>query len=225
MIESNNAKELVSVIIPVYNRMNTIIRAVNSVLNQTYENIEIIIVDDGSTDKTLEILESLNNKKINIFKQTHKGANAARNYGIKKANGKYIAFQDSDDEWLPEKLEYQIKYMIENQYEVCYCPFLLYQQKEQCIIPEDYKNKDKYEKNLLSILQTKNVVSTQTMVIHRNVIFDVGMFDEEMPRCQDYEYIIRIIQNIKVGYINKVLVLVYRTENSISNDRKKEAEA
>ena len=63
------------------------------------------------------------------------------------------------------------------------------------------------------------------MVIHRNVIFDVGMFDEEMPRCQDYEYIIRIIQNIKVGYINKVLVLVYRTENSISNDRKKEAEA
>lgn len=214
-------KKLVSVIIPVYNRKNTIERSVSSVLAQTYENIEIILVDDGSTDGTLDILEKLKEEKIQVYKQNHRGANAARNFGIKKAKGEFIAFQDSDDEWMPDKLECQITYMLEHHYEVCYCPFFLYQEGFREIIPKGYEDKEKYEKNLINVLKVHNVVSTQTLVIHRNVIIDVGLFDEEMPRYQDYEYAIRIIQKKKIGYVSKLLVNVYQSENSISNDEEK----
>lgn len=106
-------KVLVSVVIPVYNRADTIKRAVESVLEQTYKNVEIIIIDDGSTDGTIDQLKELEQMEssIRVFKQDHKGANAARNLGIEKARGGFIAFQDSDDEWLPSKLEKQICYI------------------------------------------------------------------------------------------------------------------
>lgn len=209
---------LVSVIIPVYNREDTIKRAIDSVLKQTYQNIELIIVDDGSTDGTRALLEQLNSKKIKIIDQNHKGANAARNLGLLKAEGEFIAFQDSDDEWLLDKLERQINYMLINGFEVCYCPFYLYKAEEEEIYPPNYNDKIIYEENLIDVLRAYNVVSTQTLVIHRNIVSEIGMFDEQMPRFQDYEYIIRIAQKKKIGYLNKPLVKVYRTNNSISND-------
>lgn len=97
---------MVSVIIPSYNRENTIVRAVNSVLNQTYKDIEVIVVDDCSKDRTLELLSSIKDERLKFFKlEKNSGACVARNFGIEKANGEFIAFQDSDDEWLPEKLK------------------------------------------------------------------------------------------------------------------------
>ena len=99
----------VSVIIPTYNRAKLIKRSILSVLNQTYQNFEIIVVDDGSADDTKSVVESFNNPKIRYIRHDiNKGQSAARNTGIKNAKGKYIAFQDSDDEWLPEKLEKQM---------------------------------------------------------------------------------------------------------------------
>lgn len=216
---------LVSVVIPVYNRADTIERAVKSVLTQTYKNIEVIIVDDGSTDGTLEILKRLEEEKIKVFTQNHKGANAARNFGIKKSKGEFISFQDSDDEWLPDKLEKQIVYMLKNRYEVCYCPFFFIEAEGSRIIPEHYEDKYIYETNVIEVLKRYNVISTQTLVISKNVIHDVGIFDEEMPRYQDYEYVIRIIQKKNIGYVNKPLVKVYRTGNSISNDERKRVDA
>lgn len=216
---------LVSVVIPSYNRMDTIRRSINSVLNQTYKNIEIIVVDDGSIDDTLKNVEHLNIENIKILKQDHKGANAARNLGISEAKGEFIAFQDSDDEWLPNKLERQITYMLVGGYEACYCPFFLYENNRNGVFFPDYQDKQKYEEDLLEVLRVRNVISTQTLVIHRNIVSDVGVFDEEMPRCQDYEFVIRIIKKKKIGYINEPLVKVYRTENSISNDEGKQKEA
>jgi len=100
----------VSVIISTYNRAHLIGRAIQSVLNQTYQDFEVIVVDDGSTDNTEEIVKSFNDPRIRYIRhEKNKGAAAARNTGIKAARGKYIAFQDSDDEWLPEKLEKQMK--------------------------------------------------------------------------------------------------------------------
>lgn len=216
-------KELVSVVIPVYNRIDTIEKAVESVRRQTCKNVEIIIIDDGSTDGTYNILKKLEKTEnsIRIFTQEHKGANAARNLGIEKSKGEFIAFQDSDDEWLPDKLEKQIRYMEEKHFDVCYCPFYLYSSNEEQIFPRDYQDKQKYEQELIKILRCCNVVSTQTLVIRRNIISEVGIFDEDMPRYQDYEYVIRIIQKKKIGYISKPLVKVFRTKNSISNDDKK----
>lgn len=216
---------LVSVVIPVYNRMETIGRSIYSVLNQTYRNIELIVVDDGSTDDTLKIIEHFNIGNMKIMKQNHRGANAARNLGISAAKGEFIAFQDSDDEWFPDKLEKQITYMLTGGYEACYCPFFLYEKNRNDVFFLDYQDKQKYEKDLLEVLRVRNVISTQTLVIHRNIVSDVGVFDEEMPRCQDYEFVIRIIQKKKIGYVNEPLVKVYRTENSISNDESRQKEA
>ncbi len=99
----------VSVIIPTYNRANLVSRAIKSVLNQTYQDFEIIVVDDCSEDNTEEIVKSFNDSRIRYIKhKKNKGGSAARNTGIKRARGKYIAFLDDDDEWLPSKLEKQI---------------------------------------------------------------------------------------------------------------------
>ena len=146
-------RPLVSVVIPVYNRMDTIERSINSVLNQTYKNIEIIVIDDGSIDDTLKIIEHLSISDIKVLKQNHGGANAARNLGISAAKGEFIAFQDSDDEWLPDKLEKQITYMLEGGYEACYCPFFLYEKKSNGVFFPDYQNKQKYEEDLLEVLK------------------------------------------------------------------------
>ena len=102
----------VSIILPTYNRAYIIEKGINSLLNQTYQDFEIIIVDDGSTDNTEEIIKKLQekDKRIKYIKlKTNKGAATARNIGIKAARGEYIAFQDSDDEWMHEKLEKQVK--------------------------------------------------------------------------------------------------------------------
>ena len=101
----------VSIIIPTYNRAHLIGRAIQSVLNQTYQNFEIIVVDDGSTDNTEEMIKEFqkHDKRIKYIRhEKNRGGAAARNTGIKVARGEYIAFQDSDDEWLPEKLEKQM---------------------------------------------------------------------------------------------------------------------
>ncbi len=105
-------QRLVSVVIPVYNRENTINRAIDSALSQTYSNVEVIVVDDGSTDKTVSIVKEYDDCRIKLICQKERGgANKARNVGIANSQGEYIAFQDSDDEWLPDKLRSQIEAM------------------------------------------------------------------------------------------------------------------
>ena len=110
-MKRSNMKEKfeISVVIPAYNREKTIKRCIDSAMRQTYAASEIIVVDDGSTDKTLNIIEKEYNGAVRVIKQKHKGAQAARNAGIRIAQGEYIAFLDSDDEWLLDKLEAQIK--------------------------------------------------------------------------------------------------------------------
>lgn len=217
-------QKLVSVIIPVYNRQDTIARALDSVLGQTYQNIEVIIVDDGSDDNTMAVLNSYSDSRIRIFSQNHKGACAARNRGINEAKGFYIAFQDSDDEWMPDKLSKQISYMEANHFKVCYCPHELHDNGIH-IIPSDYLLKEKYEEYIEKTLKSGNVISTQTLVLEKNVFDRVGKFDIEMPRLQDYELVIRIAPQYKIGYCAEVLVKVYRQKISIDRDNgaKKEA--
>jgi len=108
----------VSVIIPIYNRLQYLPAAIGSVLNQTYQDFEIIVVDDGSTEdvkgKISEYIKQNPSKKIKYFYQENKGVSAARNRGIKEATGEYIAFLDSDDIWVPEKLSLQTEYLAKN---------------------------------------------------------------------------------------------------------------
>lgn len=211
---------LVTVIIPTYNRAPTIARSIDSVLKQTYENIELIIVDDGSSDSTIKIVKSYHNEKIKLIcLDKHSGANTARNRGIYAAKGEYIAFQDSDDEWLKDKLEIQLSYMMKTGRKVCYCPYILNGDEGKRIIPSQMGNKELYERKIIDILRKKNVVSTQTLVIHKEVTEKEGVFDEDLNRLQDYEFIIRLCQHYEIGYIDKPLVNVYRMPNSISNNK------
>ena len=110
----------ISVIIPTYNRKSFLINAIDSVFNQTYQNLELIIIDDGSSDKTIEYIKK-KYSKIKICKQSNKGVSSARNKGIKLSSNNWIAFLDSDDRWHPKKLENQINYLVKNsKYKICH---------------------------------------------------------------------------------------------------------
>lgn len=215
-------KDLVSVVIPVYNREDTIKRAVDSVLCQTYSDIEVIVVDDGSTDNTVRIVSEYQDKRVRIICQKERGgANKARNTGIVNAEGEYIAFQDSDDEWFPDKLRNQIDLMEREKFQACYCAHNLIEDGKATItIPSDYQDTDKYQVHLQEILRHYNVISTQTLVIRHELLSRLGTqyFDEDMFRLQDYEFVLRIIKATEIGYVNRALVNVYRVENCITAD-------
>lgn len=214
-------KPLVSVIIPVYNRDSTIMRALNSVLDQTYHNIEVIVVDDCSTDSTVQtVSRCIDNRVQLVCLPFHCGANAARNRGIEISKGEYIAFQDSDDEWMENKLYKQINYMMDTGAEVSYSPYILYENSKCCIVPYDYKNREICEKNIFQTLKRDNIVGTPTLMVKKEVFSVVGLFDENLKRMQDYELIIRLIKKFRFLYIDEPLVRAYRTQKSITNDNK-----
>jgi glycosyltransferase involved in cell wall biosynthesis len=211
--------ELVSVIIPTYNRAHTIVRALNSILNQTYHHIEVIIVDDGSTDNTEAVVNNMYDHRINYIKHpSNKGAAAARNTGIQHSRGEYIAFQDSDDEWCPEKLELQMKVFKRSSLEtgVVYTGFWWIKENTKTYIPSA-KIKKK-EGDITKIILEGNFITTQATVISAKCFKKVGMFDEGLPRFQDWELWIRISKYYKFMFIDKPLLNVYYQKSSISSD-------
>ena len=114
-------KPLVTVIIPTYNRAKTIERSINSVLSQSYSNLELIVVDDGSSDNTKSVVENIDDSRVRYIWQNNSGACAARNNGINNARGEYIAFNDSDDTWKPNKLEKQLEVVTKTGADVVFC--------------------------------------------------------------------------------------------------------
>ena len=198
-----NSEPKVSIIIPTYNQSQYLEEAVESVLNQTYKNIEIIIVDDGSTDNTPEVIKSFDNKIIYI-QQKNKGASGARNTGIKKANGQYIAFLDSDDLWLKNKLEKQIKF-IQNNPEIgllgtgCYQMIDINKMIYKKIFPA--KN-EILQKDLIKY----NPFIQSSVMIKKDVFNSIGLYDEKFKESEDYDLWLRIAQKYKVANLEQALV-------------------
>ncbi|NME82449.1 glycosyltransferase family 2 protein [Clostridium sp. SM-530-WT-3G] len=204
---------MISVIIPTYNRANSIEKAINSILNQTYEDIELLIIDDNSIDNTEDIVEKFNDKRIRYYKLSeNKGACYARNYGIQLAKGEYIAFQDSDDEWRSNKLAEQYKYLIEKNLDVVSCFILVKNGEQEAIFPKKIKNN-----NYKNMILRENFISTQT-IFGKKECFYKEKFDDRLPRFQDWDLAIRLVNRYKIGIIEKVLVDVYIQSNSISKD-------
>lgn len=211
---------LISVVIPVYNREATIGRAISSVLNQTYKNLEVIVVDDASTDSTCEKVSEFRSERVRLLTlKMHCGAAKARNIGIKEAKGKFIAFQDSDDEWLNNKLEKQIEYMISEGYLISYCPYKLFERNLVKIVPDIYENNNMCEADIRNCLRTRNVIGTPTLVFDKQIISEIGLFDESLCALQDYEYVIRMAKKYDIGYVNVPLVNAYRMSSCISNNK------
>ncbi|GFI46430.1 UDP-Glc:alpha-D-GlcNAc-diphosphoundecaprenol beta-1,3-glucosyltransferase WfgD [Lachnospiraceae bacterium] len=210
---------LVTVVIPSYNREGTILRALNSVLEQTYTNIEVIVVDDCSTDGTVNAVEGCKDSRVQLLcLPFNHGANYARNRGIEKAKGEFIAFQDSDDEWMEDKLDKQISYMLEQNINASFCPYILYQGQKCQIVPSDYQSKDFQDVNIVHRLKKNSVVGTPTLVIKKEIVSQIGMFDEQMKRLQEYEFVIRLVKKYRLGFIDEPLVKAYRVGDNISSD-------
>jgi glycosyltransferase involved in cell wall biosynthesis len=212
---------MVSVIVPTFNREKTILRAINSILKQTYKDIEIIIIDDCSNDNTQNVVKLLNNDKIKYIKHDkNRGACAARNTGIKLAKGEYIAFLDSDDEWLPKKIEKQVNFLKTNNADVVFCSHICCMGNKELIIPDKKIDTSILYKKLLY----GNFITTGS-ILGKSKCFNHIKFDLKLPRFQDWDLMISIAQKYSVQHINEVLTINYVQKDSISKDDKKAIEA
>jgi glycosyltransferase involved in cell wall biosynthesis len=196
----------ISVIIPVYNRSGTIKRAVDSVLSQTVKPYELIVVDDGSTDETGDLLKSYGNRII-LLRQENRGVSAARNAGIKIARGNWIAFLDSDDEWLSEKLQYAVEYIRKNRQ----CK--IFQTEEIWIRNGKRVNAKVKHKKLSGYIFKESLdlclISPSAVVIKKELFEEIGGFDEYLPVCEDYDMWLRITRKYPAGLDERFGIIKY----------------
>lgn len=200
---------LISVIIPTYNRASLIKRSAQSVLNQTYKNLELIIVDDGSTDNTEEVINSIKDERIVYVKQQNQGCCAARNKGIDLAKGEYIAFQDSDDVWHSDKLEKQIETLKQNNADVVFCKIFKHGNIVKKIEPRQIKL-GFLPKDILPIN-----IFPQTL-FGKKEIFLNNKFDENMKAIEDFEILLRIQKKCSIFCMNEAMVDYYVQPDSIT---------
>jgi glycosyltransferase involved in cell wall biosynthesis len=195
---------LISVIIPTFNRSYCLAGTLDSVLGQSFKNYEIIVVDDGSTDATPQLLDQYAGR-LTCLKTAHAGPSAARNAGIGIARGAYIAFLDSDDLWAPRKLEYQIDFFLQN-------PAARICQTEEIWIRNGVrvnpmKKHKKYSGWIFRQCLPLCIVSPSAVMVHRSIFDHVGLFDETMPACEDYDLWLRIAPHYPIYLIDKPLVI------------------
>ena len=202
---------LVSVIIPTHNRPVMLKLALESVLNQTYKNIEVIVIDDGIEMRAKDVISSFNDNRIVYFQNEKSlGSAISRNIGIKKATGEYIAFLDDDDQWMPNKLEKQIEMFSKTPNDVGYSFTSVINEfddhEETTIVPNGIAD---YHSQIVDGMRTLTV----TLVIKKEVFDKVGMFDEDFPNHQEMELMFRVSKEYKGLAINEPLTRVSMRTN------------
>lgn len=216
----------VSVIIPAYNRKTVLPRAMDSVLAQKGAEFELVIVDDGSTDDTTHVIQGARNSELGIRKndapneslgtspeirffhsEKNHGPAAARNFGIKEARSEWIAFLDSDDAWMPGKLKAQLEFFRENP------DYLICQTEEIWIRNGSRVNPmKKHQKSggwIFEKCLPLCVVSPSAVMMHRKLFDKIGLFDESLPACEDYDLWLRIAARYPIGLIKKPYIFKY----------------
>lgn len=203
----------VSVIIPTYNRENFISECVQSVLAQTMPAREIIVVDDGSTDATYNILSdfgfnSISTQKtvLRYFFQENRGVSAARNLGIREAKSEYIALLDSDDIWLKSKLDRQVAAFRNDNTKTRLCHTDEIWMRNGVRINQHKKHK-KYGGNVFRSCLKLCCISPSSTMMHRSIFTDFGFFDEDLPACEDYDYWLRYSAKEDVIFIDEPLII------------------
>ncbi len=208
--EEESMIPMVSVIIPTYNRAHLVGRAIQSVLDQAYQDLEVLVVNDGFADNTEEVVGSFNDSRIHyIHHDENRGCSAARNTGIAVARGEYLAFLDSDDEWLPETLQRPLG-ILQNADEnvgLVYSGFVY-------VYPNGKVKRHK------EVLNGVSVGWTSRWLVKRKVFQEVGRFDETMPALEDAEVSIRICQKYAALYEPSIMMRYYVTKNSVSKNAK-----
>lgn len=202
---------MISVIIPSYNRAHLIQKSVASVLQQTYRDLEVIVVDDGSSDNTAEVIGAMNDERVVYQYQKNQGACVARNLGIAVAKGEYIAFQDSDDEWLPDKLEKQ-KAILDNHPDV---DIVCCQTVCRKLDGSAFVSLQNRSDGVIPIEDGPYGISTQTLLVRRNV-FDTVKFDPKVTRYQDLDFLLCAIRKHPIYCVAECLVERKHEDDSIS---------
>ncbi len=193
----------VSVVIPTHNRLHTLQRAVNSVLQQTYPVVELIVVDDGSTDGTTDWLRT-QSTSIKALVQKNHGVSHARNRGIEQAQGEWVAFLDSDDYWHADKLQQQFD-ALQNfpEHRLCHCDEIWIRNGKRV------NPKNKHKKlggNIFEHCLPLCAISPSATIIHSNAFTQHGLFDESLPACEDYDLWLRITAIEPVCFVDKALL-------------------
>ncbi len=212
----------ISVILPTYNRANLISRAINSVINQTYQKFQLIIVDDDSIDNTEMIIKEYNNPKICYLKHPYNmGPAEARNTGIKYARSNYLAFIDSDDKWFPEKLEKQLEVFLKYSYNnlgIVYSDMIRVDKDNREIYwrSPDFKLevKDLYKKSLNYEVEN---IGISTAMIRKECLKKIGYFDPNLKRLEDLEIFIRLSKYFNFYHLEIPLIYYYETESGVSS--------
>jgi len=214
---------MISVIIPLYNKEKTISRAIHSVLNQVYKNFEIIIVNDGSTDKSLEIVQSINDERIKIISKKNGGVSSARNKGIEAANYEYIAFLDSDDMWLPWHLQ-NICRMINEHEDIAVGAYS--SKLRKCLSAGDFSS-IKYNKGNDVLIDNyikeaairDDLIHSSNWAVKKTCFYDIGFYNESLSYGEDVEFYYRLFKKYKL--INHTAVTaVYILDAENRSDKK-----
>lgn len=196
----------ISIVIPTFNRCELLKRALESVYKQSYTHFETIVVDDGSTDETEQIV-ALFFPQVRYFKQPNNGVSSARNKGVQEAKGDWIAFLDSDDEWLPEKLEKQIDLLkLMPDYKICHTEELWIRNGVRVNQMNKHKKKGGW---IFPQCLPLCAMSPSSILIHHSVFEVLGNFDESLPACEDYDMWLRITAQYPVQYIEQPLIKKY----------------
>jgi len=207
--ETMNEESLVSVIIPCYNGEKFIGEAIESVINQTYQNLELIIVNDGSTDNSKEIIDKYRTDQRIKYVQhdANKGIAKTKNTGIRLARGDYLAFLDQDDVWLPNKLEMQVNCFKDQEEDVgMVCTGMIFTDEKLKSQRIFMGFKDDNQKELIKSLYLQPTNSSGIMMVKKNCFSKVGFFDEGLYGWDDFEMWMRIASQYKIKYIRKAVV-------------------
>jgi len=187
----------VSVILPTFNRCETLSRAIESVLAQTFEDFDLFIIDDGSTDKTKELVQSLDDPRVQYLYQKNQGVSSARNLGVKKSKGQWVALLDSDDEWENTRLEEQIDFSYKNQsLPLIYCEETWIRNGVRVNLKKKHK---KLGGDIFGPSLKQCLIGPSASLIKRDLFLEVGLFDESFPICEDYELWIRVTSKYPIG--------------------------
>lgn len=219
---ASNQPAKISVIMPNYNNGKFIAQAIDSVLQQDYPNIELIVIDDGSTDNSMEVISSYGGR-ISILRQQNKGAAAARNHGMRFAQGKFISFIDSDDIWLQGKLSSQIDFLNKNtEFIACFCSWRAWNGSDNYDFltknaPTNYEVQQDHTGWLYLKLLKSSIISTITILIRKDIVELVGFFDEKLTSGEDHDYWIRLSRVGKIAKISNLFALYRTNPSSITN--------
>ncbi len=195
----------VSVIIPTYNRLSMLKEAVDSVLAQDFEDLELIIVDDGSIDGTAEEMNRQGGRVKLIQHSQNKGVSAARNKGILHARGKYIAFLDSDDLWVKGKLKIQVAFLDDNpHYPICYTDEIWIRRGKRV---NPMLKHAKYSGWIFEKCLPLCIISPSSVMMKRTLFSKVGLFDEALPVCEDYDFWLRVSARFPIFFIDRKLII------------------